>query len=70
MAKMVKCPNCGEEMIMINGALQRKKGLLYHLSGQAAHDAGRRAGFKTVAKLEHLDTNAECLVCGHKWMQK
>ncbi len=70
MAKTIKCPNCGSESIIVNGVRQRKKGLLYHLSGQAAYDAGVRAGFKTANKLAHGTTNAECIDCGHKWMHK
>lgn len=70
MAKMKKCPQCGSENITINGVPQRKKGLWYYLSGQAAANAGERAGYKAVAKLKGLDTNAECSACGYKWREK
>ena len=67
---MKKCPNCGSELIMINGVMQQKKGLLYYLSGKGIQDAGARAGYKTMSKLTRNDTNAECKACGHKWLEK
>ena len=70
MAKMVKCPNCGSEFIMINGVVQQKKGFLYYLSGAAIQEAGIRSGYKAASRFVHADTNAECKSCGHKWMQK
>ena len=70
MASMKKCPNCGSERITINGVLQRKKGLFYYLSGAGAQAAGEAAGFKAAAKLKGLTTNAECLDCHFKWLEK
>lgn len=67
---MKQCPNCGSEKISINGVLQRKKGFWYYLSGQAAQNAGEKAGYKLAAKARGLETNAECHACGHKWMEK
>ena len=69
MAKMIQCPNCGSERISVNGVLQRKKGLLYYLSGQVFSDAGKKSGFKTSSKLFGNKLNAECHSCGHKWHQ-
>ena len=73
---MKKCPKCGSETIRINGVLQRKKGLLYHLSGQAMQDMSMRSGYKLGAKLARAGAaaepvpNAECVICGHKWAEK
>ena len=69
MAKMIQCPNCGSEHLMINGVMQKKKGLLYYLSGQGFSDAGAKSGYKMASKLVKNDLNAECKDCGHKWHQ-
>ena len=69
MAKMKKCPACGSEHIMINGVIQRKKGLLYFLSGAAAQDAGTKTGYKMAAKATGLQNNAKCMDCGHDWKE-
>lgn len=70
MANMKKCPNCGSERITINGVQQRKKGLGYYLSGAFAQEAGQKTGFKAFAAVKGLNTNAECLNCKHKWLEK
>ena len=70
MANMKKCPNCGSERISVNGVVQRKKGLMYYLGGRALQDAGTRSGYKAAKKFKKDKTNAECLACGHKWIEE
>ena len=70
MAELKRCPKCGSQAIRIDGVLQRKKGLMYYLTGTGINDAGKRSGFKAGVALKHLDWNAECTSCGHKWLEK
>ena len=71
MAKGKTCPVCGSECIEINGVRQQKKGLLYYLSGQAASDMGRKAGYKAGRTLagDKGSPNAVCLACHHQWTE-
>ena len=49
---------------------QKKKGLLYYLTGTNITEAGQRAGYKMSNAFSKDKENAVCLTCGHKWQEK
>lgn len=64
---MEKCPKCGGSRVMIDGVLQKKKGLMYYLGGAAAFDAGTRHSTKLSNFVKGNKNNAECLDCHYTW---
>lgn len=69
-AKRVKkqCPKCGSKNIEVNGVfVNRKKGLGYYLTGQAAYEMGMKHGSIIAGALGYHEPNAKCHDCGCEW---
>ena len=69
-AKRVKkqCPKCGSKNIEVNGVfVNRKKGLGYYLTGQAAYEMGMKHGSLIAGALGYHEPNAKCHDCGCEW---
>ena len=63
-----QCPKCGSKNIEINGVMvNRKKGLGYYLSGQAAYDLGMKHGSAIAGVIGSHVPNGKCHDCGCEW---
>ena len=70
-SKEILCPNCGSKNVEKDGVpVNRKKGLGYYLSGQAAFSMGEKHGAKLVNSMKGEKKDCFCRDCQYRWNSK